>query len=190
MSVGLIELRGVTKRCGSGEAELLALKGIDLDLAAGEFVAVMGPSGSGKPTAMNIPGCLDTRSAGQHLFKDADVEALSRERCARLLRRFLDFVFQGFNLLARTSALESGELPLLCRGDAAGTRKIAAMKALHSVGLGGSEDHAPAELSAVQQQRGVIARAIVSERAVVLAEEPTATSMPSAATRSWACCRR
>jgi len=173
VSVGLIRLRGVTKRYGSGEAELLALKGIDLDIAAGEFVAIMGPSGSGKSTAMNILGCLDTPSAGEYLFKGGHVEGLSRDQRARLRRRFLGFVFQGFNLLARTSALENVELPLLYRGDAAGARKIAAMKALQSVGLGGWEGHTPAELSGGQQQRVAIARAIVTEPAVVLADEPT-----------------
>ena len=173
MSDALIRLRGVSKRYGSGAAELLALKGIDLDIAAGEFVAIMGPSGSGKSTAMNILGCLDTPSAGQYLFKGAHVEALTRDQRARLRRRYLGFVFQGFNLLARTSAQENVELPLLYRGDAAGVRSQAAARALASVGLGGWEQHTPAELSGGQQQRVAIARAIVTEPAVVLADEPT-----------------
>ncbi len=173
MTEPLIQLRGVTKRYGSGAAELMALKGIDLDIAAGEFVAIMGPSGSGKSTAMNILGCLDQPTAGQYLFKGAHVEALSRDQRARLRRRYLGFVFQGFNLLARTSALENVELPLLYRGDAAGTRRTAALQALKSVGLGGWEQHTPAELSGGQQQRVAIARAIVTEPAVVLADEPT-----------------
>ena len=135
--VPLIQLRGVQKRYGSGEAELLALKGIDLDIAAGEFVAIMGPSGSGKSTAMNILGCLDTPSAGQYLFMGAHVESLSRDQRARLRRRYLGFVFQGFNLLARTSAQENVELPLLYRGDSASDRRAAAARALQSVGLGG-----------------------------------------------------
>jgi putative ABC transport system ATP-binding protein len=169
----LIRLRGVTRRYGSGAAELMALKGIDLDIVAGEFVAIMGPSGSGKSTAMNILGCLDTPSAGQYLFKGAHVETLSRDQRARLRRRYLGFVFQGFNLLARTSAQENVELPLLYRGDSAGVRRVAAAKALKSVGLGGWERHTPAELSGGQQQRVAIARAIVTEPAVVLADEPT-----------------
>jgi len=173
MSEPLIRLRGVTKRYGSGVAELLALKGIDLDIFAGEFVAIKGPSGSGKSTAMNILGCLDTPSSGQYLFKGAHVEALSRDQRARLRRGYLGFVFQGFNLLARTSAQENVELPLLYRGDSASIRRIAATKALQSVGLAGWEHHTPSELSGGQQQRVAIARAIVTEPSVVLADEPT-----------------
>jgi len=173
MSDLLIQLRGVTKMYGTGQAELLALKGIDLEIHAGEFVAIMGPSGSGKSTAMNILGCLDTPTAGQYLFKGAHVEVLSRDQRARLRRRFLGFVFQGFNLLARTSAQENVELPLLYRGDSASVRRTAAAKALHAVGLGGWEQHTPAELSGGQQQRVAIARAIVTAPAVVLADEPT-----------------
>jgi putative ABC transport system ATP-binding protein len=169
----LIQLRGITKRYGTGAAELMALKGIDLDIHAGEFVAIMGPSGSGKSTAMNILGCLDTPTAGQYLFKGAHVEALTRDQRARLRRRFLGFVFQGFNLLARTSAQENVELPLLYRGDGASVRRVAAAEALQSVGLGGWEHHTPAELSGGQQQRVAIARAIVTAPAVVLADEPT-----------------
>ena len=168
-----IRLRGVTKRYGSGASELMALKGIDLDIAAGEFVAIMGPSGSGKSTAMNILGCLDTPTAGHYVFKGSHVEALSRDQRARLRRRYLGFVFQGFNLLARTSAQENVELPLLYRGDAAGARRTAATQALQSVGLGGWEHHTPGELSGGQQQRVAIARAIVTAPAVVLADEPT-----------------
>ena len=173
MTEPLISLRGVTKRYGSGAAELMALKGIDLDIAAGEFVAIMGPSGSGKSTAMNILGCLDTPTGGAYLFKGAHVETLSRDRRARLRRRYLGFVFQGFNLLARTSALENVELPLLYRGDGAAARRVAASKALADVGLAGWERHTPGELSGGQQQRVAIARAIVTEPAVVLADEPT-----------------
>jgi len=169
----LIRLRGVSKRYGTGEAELMALDRIDLDIAAGEFVAIMGPSGSGKSTAMNILGCLDTPSAGEYLFKGVHVESLSRDQRARLRRRYLGFVFQGFNLLARTSAQENVELPLLYRGDGAAARKVAASAALKSVGLEGWEHHTPAELSGGQQQRVAIARAIVTEPAVVLADEPT-----------------
>ena len=172
-STALISLRGVSKRYGSGATELMALKSIDLDITAGEFVAIMGPSGSGKSTAMNILGCLDTPTKGQYLFKGAHVETLSRDQRARLRRRYLGFVFQGFNLLARTSAQENVELPLLYRGDSASVRRDAAAKALQSVGLGGWEQHTPAELSGGQQQRVAIARAIVTEPAVVLADEPT-----------------
>ncbi|MBP6528815.1 MAG: ABC transporter ATP-binding protein [Burkholderiales bacterium] len=173
MSEPLIALHGITKRYGTGATELMALKGIDLEIRAGEFVAIMGPSGSGKSTAMNILGCLDTPTAGEYLFKGAHVEALSRDQRARLRRRYLGFVFQGFNLLARTSAQENVELPLLYRGDSASVRRTAASKALASVGLGGWEHHTPAELSGGQQQRVAIARAIVTEPAVVLADEPT-----------------
>jgi putative ABC transport system ATP-binding protein len=171
--VPLIQLMGVTKVYGSGQSELMALKGIDLVVHAGEFVAIMGPSGSGKSTAMNILGCLDTPSAGQYLFQGAHVVALSRDQRARLRRRCLGFVFQGFNLLARTSAQENVELPLLYRGDSAPVRKAAAARALASVGLDGWADHTPAELSGGQQQRVAIARAIVTEPAVLLADEPT-----------------
>ena len=173
MADPLIALHGVSKRYGSGASELMALKGIDLSITAGEFVAIMGPSGSGKSTAMNILGCLDTPTTGEYLFKGAHVEALSRDQRARLRRRYLGFVFQGFNLLARTSALENVELPLLYRGDAAGERTKAASQALHDVGLSGWERHTPSELSGGQQQRVAIARAIVTQPAVVLADEPT-----------------
>jgi putative ABC transport system ATP-binding protein len=173
MTTSLIQLHGVSKRYGQGATELLALNKIDLEIQAGEFVAIMGPSGSGKSTAMNILGCLDTPTAGQYLFKGVHVETLSRDQRARLRRRYLGFVFQGFNLLARTSALENVELPLLYRGDNPTTRRAAATKALQNVGLGGWEQHTPAELSGGQQQRVAIARAIVTEPGVVLADEPT-----------------
>jgi putative ABC transport system ATP-binding protein len=173
MTVPLIQLRGVTKVYGSGAVALMALKGVDLDIHAGEFVAIMGPSGSGKSTAMNILGCLDTPSAGQYLFRGARVDTLTRDQRARLRRRYLGFVFQGFNLLARTSAQENVELPLLYRGESARARRTAAARALQSVGLGGWEHHTPGELSGGQQQRVAIARAIVTEPAVLLADEPT-----------------
>ena len=169
----LIRLRGVTKVYGSGQAELFALKGIDLDIQAGEFVAIMGPSGSGKSTAMNILGCLDKPSAGQYLFRGAAVESLSRDQLARLRRRYLGFVFQGFNLLARTSAQENVELPLLYRGESGPRRHRLAAEALAAVGLAGWEMHTPAELSGGQQQRVAIARAFVTQPAVLLADEPT-----------------
>ncbi|MCE2660274.1 MAG: ABC transporter ATP-binding protein [Rubrivivax sp.] len=173
MTAPLIELEGVTKRYGEGATELMALKGISLVIEPGELVAIMGPSGSGKSTAMNILGCLDTPTAGQYRFKGARVEALSRDDRARLRRQYLGFVFQGFNLLARTSAQENVELPLLYRGDSASQRRSAATQALAAVGLAGWERHTPAQLSGGQQQRVAIARAIVTEPAVVLADEPT-----------------
>ncbi|MFA6041279.1 MAG: ABC transporter ATP-binding protein [Methylophilus sp.] len=173
MNKPLIQLIGVTKQYGVGAAELMALKGINLSILQGEFVSIMGASGSGKSTAMNILGCLDTPSSGQYLFKGVHVEALSRDQRARLRRQYLGFVFQGFNLLARTTAQENVELPLLYRGDSAAERKIAAKKALESVGLAGWEHHTPSELSGGQQQRVAIARAIVTEPTVLLADEPT-----------------
>jgi putative ABC transport system ATP-binding protein len=169
----LIRLRHVTKTYGNGSARFQALRGIDLDIKAGEFVAVMGPSGSGKSTAMNILGCLDSPSSGQYQFRGVAVEKLSRDQRARLRRRWLGFVFQGFNLLARTSAQENVELPLLYRGEKAAQRHAMAKRALASVGLAGWEHHTPAELSGGQQQRVAIARAIVCEPAVLLADEPT-----------------
>lgn len=169
----LIRMRGVTKIYGSGATEFQALKGIDLDIQAGDFVAVMGPSGSGKSTTMNILGCLDVPSGGEFLFKDVHVERLDRDQRALLRRKYLGFVFQGFNLLSRTSALENVELPLLYRGDSKTTRRDTAMAALDKVGLKDWWDHTPAELSGGQQQRVAIARAIVTNPDVLLADEPT-----------------
>ena len=169
----LVELRGVTKVYGSGTAEMQALRGVDLRIGQGEFVAVMGPSGSGKSTCMNILGCLDTPSAGRYLFRDMDVGALSRNQRALLRRHHLGFVFQGFNLLNRTTALENVELPLIYRGVAADERHRRAAGALAAVGLSGWEKHTPGELSGGQQQRVAIARAIVTEPALLLADEPT-----------------
>jgi putative ABC transport system ATP-binding protein len=171
--MALIRLRGVTKVYGAGAAALRALDGVDLDVEAGEFVAIMGPSGSGKSTAMNIIGCLDTPSAGEYLFRGVHVERLTRDQRARLRRRHLGFVFQGFNLLARTSAQENVELPLLYRGEGVAARHAGARAALKSVGLAGWEHHTPAELSGGQQQRVAIARALVTQPTVLLADEPT-----------------
>ncbi|MDO9567717.1 MAG: ABC transporter ATP-binding protein [Candidatus Desulfaltia sp.] len=169
----LIELKGVTKVYGEGPAAMHALQGIDLRIGQGEFVAVMGPSGSGKSTCMNILGCLDTPSSGVHLFEGIDVGKLSRDERALLRRHYLGFVFQGFNLLNRTSALENVELPLIYRGTPAGERRVRALEALEAVGLTGWETHTPGELSGGQQQRVAIARAIVTNPKVLLADEPT-----------------
>ncbi len=169
----LIRLRGITKTYGEGNTAFQALKGVDLDIAPGEFVAIMGPSGSGKSTAMNTLGCLDVPTTGVYEFQGVQVQALSRDERARLRRRYLGFVFQGFNLLARTSAQENVELPLIYRGEPAAKRHAAAARALEQVGLKGWEHHTPGELSGGQQQRVAIARAIVTEPRVLLADEPT-----------------
>jgi len=169
----LIELKGVTKVYGTGQAAMQALRGVDLRIDQGDFAAVMGPSGSGKSTCMNILGCLDTPTAGTFLFENVDVVKLSRDQRARLRRNYLGFVFQGYNLLNRTSALENVELPLIYRGTPAAERHASALKALKAVGLKGWEHHTPGELSGGQQQRVAIARAIVTEPAILLADEPT-----------------
>jgi len=169
----LIALRGVTKVYGQGAAAMHALRGIDMSIAQGEFVAIMGPSGSGKSTVMNILGCLDTPTEGSYHFLGVDVGALSRDQRALLRQHYLGFVFQGFNLLSRTSALENVELPLIYRRIAGEERHRRARGALDAVGLAGWEGHTPAELSGGQQQRVAIARALVTEPAVVLADEPT-----------------
>jgi putative ABC transport system ATP-binding protein len=169
----LMEFRGVTKIYGEGEGVMLALAGVDFAIESGQFVAIMGPSGSGKSTCMNILGCLDTPTGGAYLFKGFEVGRLSRKQRARLRRYYLGFIFQGFNLLARTSALENVELPLIYRGMKASERRKRALRTLDIVGLKGWEDHTPAQLSGGQQQRVAIARAMVTEPAVLLADEPT-----------------
>lgn len=169
----LIRLSGITKTYGRGLAALKALKGIDLSIASGDFVAIMGPSGSGKSTMMNILGCLDTPTSGSYQFQGVPVEKLSRNQRALLRRNYLGFVFQGFNLLARTTALENVELPLIYRRETAAVRHAAAGAALEQVGLKGWEHHTQTELSGGQQQRVAIARAIVTRPAVLLADEPT-----------------
>jgi putative ABC transport system ATP-binding protein len=169
----LIEFRGVTKVYGKGQAAVEALRGVDLAIDQGEFVAVMGPSGSGKSTCMNILGCLDTTTSGTYQFKGVDVGSLNRNQQALLRRHYQGFVFQGYNLLNRTSALENVELPLLYRGFSARERKARAVEALDTVGLTGWESHTPGELSGGQQQRVAIARAIVTRPSVLLADEPT-----------------
>jgi len=169
----LIRLSGITKTYGRGQAAFQALKGIDLAINKGDFVAIMGASGSGKSTAMNILGCLDIPTGGSYEFEGVRVERLTRNQRALLRRNFLGFVFQGFNLLARTTAIENVELPLIYRGEPAAARDAAAREALGQVGLLGWEHHNPSELSGGQQQRVAIARAIVTRPAVLLADEPT-----------------
>jgi putative ABC transport system ATP-binding protein len=169
----LIELKAVAKVYGQGHAAVRALDGIDLRIDRGEFVAVMGNSGSGKSTCMNILGCLDTPTSGTYHFEGVDVGALTRDQRALLRRNYLGFIFQGFNLLNRTSALENVELPLIYRGMPVQQRREQAREALMSVGLAGWEKHTPGELSGGQQQRVAIARAIVSHPEVLLADEPT-----------------
>ncbi|MCX7662494.1 MAG: ABC transporter ATP-binding protein [Tepidimonas fonticaldi] len=172
-AVPLIRLRGVTKTYGQGAAAFQALRGVDLEVCAGDFVAIMGPSGSGKSTAMNVLGLLDTPSSGEYRFLDVPVQTLARDERARLRRRYFGFVFQGFHLLPRTTAQENVELPLVYRGERAAERHRAARAALADVGLTGWEHHTPAELSGGQQQRVAIARAIVTQPRVLLADEPT-----------------
>jgi putative ABC transport system ATP-binding protein len=169
----LIALHGVTRVFGEGQAAVRALRGIDIEIARGEFVSMMGPSGSGKSTCMHILGCLDSPTAGDYLFAGANVGGLTRNQRALLRRNFIGFVFQGFNLLARTTALENVELPLIYRGVAAAERRRQALNALDAVGLAGWETHSPSELSGGQQQRVAIARAIVTEPMVLFADEPT-----------------
>jgi len=169
----LVELRDLTKVYGSGESEVKALAGVSLKIEAGEFVAVMGASGSGKTTCLNMLGCLDAATAGQYLFCGLDVTPLTLDQRALLRRSYLGFVFQGFNLLARTSALENVELPLVYRRVAAAERRQSALRALEEVGLGDRVQHLPSELSGGQQQRVAIARAIVSQPRMLLADEPT-----------------
>jgi putative ABC transport system ATP-binding protein len=169
----VIEFKAVTRVYGKGYAAIKALGGIDLQIQNGDFVAVMGPSGSGKSTCMNILGCLDIPSSGSYLFKGVEVGKLTRDQRALLRRHYLGFVFQGFDLLNRTSALENVELPLIYRHVPAGKRRSLSMQVLESVGLKGWEAHTPGELSGGQQQRVAIARAMVTKPAVLLADEPT-----------------
>lgn len=173
MAEQLIRLEAITKTFGFGAAAFTALRGVDLAIAEGDFVAVMGASGSGKSTTMNILGCLDTPTTGRYLFKGHEVQALDRDERAYLRRRYIGFVFQGFNLLARTTAVENVELPLLYRGEPAARRRDLAMAALEEVGLADWADHGPQELSGGQQQRVAIARAIATRPALLLADEPT-----------------
>jgi putative ABC transport system ATP-binding protein len=169
----LVSLHGITKVYGEGASEVRALDGVDLDIVERDFVAVMGASGSGKSTCMNILGCLDAPTDGTYLFRGVDVTNLSHDQRALLRRHYLGFVFQGFNLLARTTALENVELPLIYRRVAARERHERALIALDIVGLADRATHTPAELSGGQQQRVAIARALVTEPSLLLADEPT-----------------
>lgn len=169
----LIRLQDLARSYGQGSATVNALRGVSLDIAEGEFVAIMGPSGSGKSTCMNIMGCLDTPTGGHFYFRGLDVGALSNDQRALLRRHYIGFVFQGFNLLPRTSAIENVELPLIYRQMGARERRTLALNAMRQVGLAGWENHAPNELSGGQQQRVAIARAIVTAPALLLADEPT-----------------
>ncbi len=169
----VVEFKGLSKIYGAGDAEVRALDAVDLRIEKGEFVAIMGASGSGKSTAMNIIGCLDTPSAGDYSFCGVGVGSLDADQRARLRRHYIGFIFQGFNLLAKTSALDNVELPLIYRRIPKRQRQERARLALESVGLGSRMSHAPSELSGGQQQRVAIARALVTEPALLLADEPT-----------------
>jgi len=169
----IIAFRQVSKFYGHGEATIRALDRVDLSIAAGEFVSIMGPSGSGKSTAMNIIGGLDIPSSGEYLFQGIPTSGFDRAQLTLMRRHMLGFVFQGFNLLARTSAVENVELPLVYRGMDQRERRKRALVALEQVGLKGREGHTTQELSGGQQQRVAIARAIVTDPAVLLADEPT-----------------
>lgn len=169
----MLEMRHISKIYGVDEAQVFALNDVSLTVTKGEFIAVMGPSGSGKSTAMNILGCLDTPSSGQYLLFGAEVGGMDRDQRALLRRHFLGFIFQGFNLLARTTALENVELPLIYQGIPVDERRERAMDALKTVGLESRARHRPSELSGGQQQRVAIARAIVTRPGLILADEPT-----------------
>ena len=169
----MLELRHLSKIYGQDEGKVYALDDVSLSVQKGEFIAVMGPSGSGKSSAMNILGCLDTPTSGEYLLFGTEVSGLDRDQRALLRRHFLGFIFQGFNLLSRTTALENVELPLIYQGIAAEDRRARAMEALAKVGLEGRAHHRPSELSGGQQQRVAIARAIVTKPGLILADEPT-----------------
>lgn len=163
----------VSKIYGEGDTAVRALDQVSFEINEGEFVAVMGSSGSGKSTTMNILGCLDTPTSGSYFFKGVDVKTLSRDQRALLRRHYLGFVFQGFNLLSRTTAIENLELPLIYRRISKAERREKAMAALKAVGLENREHHTAAELSGGQQQRVAIARAMVTSPSLLLADEPT-----------------
>jgi putative ABC transport system ATP-binding protein len=169
----MIRIRDLTRRYQTGDQEIRALDGISLDIAEGEFVAIMGASGSGKSTLMNIVGCLDTPTSGSYEFENLPLERYEDEALAKIRNQKIGFVFQSFNLLPRTSASENVELPMLYAGVPPAERKRRALEALERVGLGERTDHKPNELSGGQQQRVSIARAIVNRPKILLADEPT-----------------
>lgn len=171
--MSLIEARAIEKVYSIGDIDVNALVGVSTTIEKGEFVAIMGPSGSGKSTFMNILGCLDKPTGGQYLLESIDVSNLGRDDLAGIRNKKIGFVFQGFNLLSRTSAIENVELPMLYNGLPARERRQHAMAALKSVGLEGREDHHPNQLSGGQQQRVAIARALVNNAPIILADEPT-----------------